>query len=228
MEFPQSISNEAEDHASADEETSPGPSPFRCKLKHSFTTWIHRSTPYVLQELTFTAWQTYSFLFFRFVVGLNASGFGWIYLVSQLTKVVVLSKCCSQRSTTTTSEGAQKCNLRCCRGLKNAVHLLASIGILFFWPFIFAPCLLCSVDVSEAIVILAYSFPTLVFSCCWAALELTKNSPNYDYSWRSDFSPEEHFTRLLQRYVGHSFYAITFLFAMFIVDLPIWVRKRFQ
>lgn len=194
----QSIPKECED-----EETPtcpPDTPPIRCKLKHTIATWIHRSTPYVLQELTLTAWQTYSFLFFRFVVGLNASGFGWIYLVSQLTKAVVLSKCCSQRSTSSTSETTQKHSLGCCRRLKNAIHLLASIGILFFWPFIFAPCLTCYADISEAVVVLAYGCPILVVSCCLAALELKINSPNYDNSWRSDLSPEEHFTLLLHRY----------------------------
>ncbi|XP_031561703.1 major facilitator superfamily domain-containing protein 12-like [Actinia tenebrosa] len=202
MEIPESIPKEAEDTTSSDERNT---SPIRCKRKHLFTTWIHRSTPYVLQELTFTAWQSYSFLFFRLVVGMNASGFGWIYLVSQLTKVVVLSNGCSQRSTASTSGAARKCTLRCCRGLKNATHILASIGILFFWPLIFAPCLTCSEDVSETFVIFAYGFPILVFSCCWAALELTKNSPNFDFSLRSELqSPEKRFMSLLRSFTHKS------------------------
>jgi hypothetical protein len=139
-------------------------------------------------------------LFFRFVVGLNASGFGWLYLVSQLTKsiTITLYNRCNQRSTDSAEE---RCSGSCGRGLKNAVHLLGSIGILFFWPFLFAPCLACSVNISEVVMILSYGFPVLMFSCCWASLELAKNSPDQSEGHSAELSQAEHFERLFQRYV---------------------------
>lgn len=136
----------------------------------SFKLWIHSTAPTVLQQLTTTAWHSYGFLFFRCVVNLTSSGFGWLYFISQLSKVVTIAlmKCYAQKHDTTNT-----CGTWFCLKDKITIHLFGSVGVLFFWPFLLAPCVGCMVNPSIPIITLAYFFPFVFYSCFLTILGMT-------------------------------------------------------
>lgn len=151
-------------------EDDSGTTPRHSYLK-SFKQWIHYTTPNVLPHLTLTAWHSYGFLFFRLVVDLTASGFGWLYFISQLSKVVTITlvKCYTEKHDTT----IKTCGTWFCLKDKITIHLFGSVGVLFFWPFLLAPCVGCMVNPSVSLMAIAYFFPFVFFSCFCTLLGMT-------------------------------------------------------
>lgn len=126
---------------------------------------ISYCTGHIFNDLCSAVWFTYFIVYFNKVVGLSTTETGLLFLIAQGADAVL---------TPFMGVGCDRLVIKSLAryGKRKTWHLFGTIFVAIAWPFIFSPCLACSIDSPSWLPLAYYSVTVVIFHVGWAGVQI--------------------------------------------------------